>query len=304
MTLKLVFLTFICMLIILLSGCGATTTSMNPAPSSNAKINIVAVENFYGELAQAIGGSRVKVTSIIAHTSVDPHDYEPTLQTARLINDGDVILYNGIGYDDWIKELLSSTVNSGNKTVIAVGSDVLGKQAGDNPHVWYDPETMPKLAVYLTSKLSQLDPMHADEYEQRANAYIKSLAPLTNLIQELRQPHAEQVATSEPVFDYMLTALNFRSIDPHFAKAIEENMDPAPRDLAILQTAINNKTALFFVQNIQADNPTVNHIVTLVKANKLPIILVSESQPENQNYLQWMTETLYQIQAAMAATKR
>ena len=48
------------------------------ARAADAPMPIVAAENFYGEVAAAIGGDHVAVTSILINPDIDPHDFEAT----------------------------------------------------------------------------------------------------------------------------------------------------------------------------------------------------------------------------------
>jgi zinc/manganese transport system substrate-binding protein len=296
-------LALIGVVLLALTGCGSAST-----PISNAKhntiapdqlIQLVAAESFYGELAKAVGGERVKVTSVLEGPDVDPHNYEPSAETAKKVNDAHIILYNGIGYDEWMKKLIKANSKGANQVIIAVGSDLLGKQDGDNPHVWYDPSTMPKLADMLAAKLAELDPNQANAYKTRAEHYKTSLAPIADLVKSVKQSTSTDIAVSEPVFDYMAEALQFKTIVPKFALAVEEETDPSPGDVAKLQTAIKTKAIRFFVQNTQVQSPIVRNMSDLAKQNQIPIVQVSETEPHGQNYVQWMTGILNQIQAAL-----
>ena len=64
---------------LLLSGCGTSNTSPTPSDSAkpSGKIKMAVAENFYGEVAQTVGGDRVEVTSILTNPNTDPHGYEP-----------------------------------------------------------------------------------------------------------------------------------------------------------------------------------------------------------------------------------
>ena len=70
--------------------------------TAGGMIQIVAAENFYGDLAAQIGGNHVAVTSILANPDEDPHLFESTPSTARTLATADIVLYNGAGYDAWI----------------------------------------------------------------------------------------------------------------------------------------------------------------------------------------------------------
>jgi zinc/manganese transport system substrate-binding protein len=302
-SLRLSIVTTVTISLFALTGCGSASTPLSNTKLStvdpNQPIELIAAESFYGELAKAVGGERVKVTSILEGPDVDPHVYEPSTQTAKQVNDAHIILYNGIGYDEWMKKLIKTNSNAANQTIIAVGSDVSGKHDGDNPHVWYDPATMPKLADLLAAKLAELDPNQASAYKARAEQYKTSLAPIADLVKALKQSTSRDIAVSEPVFDYMAEALQFKTIVPKFALAIEEETDPSPGDVAKLQSAIKSKAIDFFVQNTQVQSPIVRNMSDLAKQNQVPIVQVSETEPQGQNYLQWMTGILNQVQTAL-----
>jgi zinc/manganese transport system substrate-binding protein len=277
----------------LVSGCGKTKDA-----NSSGKIKIVAAENFYGEVAQAVGGDLVEVTSLLTSPDMDPHEYEPTHQASKDVDAAKIVIYNGIGYDEWMTKIIEASGDAKNKTVIAVGSDVMGKKEGDNEHLWYNPETFPTYAKLLAEKLGKLDPDNAATYTKQADAYIATLAPFTELVKELKQATAMPIAVSEPVFDYMAEALNLTVTDKKFAMA-EEGVDPAPADVAQLQDDIKGKKIKMFVNNIQASSPTIENMVALSKENGLPIIQVTETLPKDKNYIQWMTDILNQIKAAL-----
>lgn len=299
---------------LLLAGCGSTGTKPKDAASAPAtetkpkdptasapagKIKIVAAENFLGEVAIAVGGDRVEVTSVITNPDADPHDYEPTAETSKAVSDAQVVVYVGIGYDEWMNKLLKAS--SASKQVINVGEGLLGKKDGDNPHIWYIPESMPKLADALADQLGKIDATQADAFKKRAQDYKTSLAPLTDLVNKLKQASPTDIAVSEPVFDYMASALNLKIVDPKFAKAIEEESDPAPGDVSGLQDALKGKKVKLFVQNTQADSPTVKTMVDLATSNQIPVVHVTETEPQGKNYVQWMTDQLTELKNALGS---
>ena len=280
-----------------MSGCSNRQGASNAGGAARkVKIRVVAAENFYGEVAQAVGGDRVDVTSILTNPEQDPHDYEPTADASKAVADARVVVYTGIGYDDWMDKLIKADNKS--RQLVAVGSDLLGKADGDNPHVWYDPTAMPKLAARLADVLGKIDPDNAAAYQNRARDYVQTLAPLTGSIAKLKQTAPAMIDVSEPVFGYMAEALNLTTNDQKFAKAVEEGNDPSASDVAGLQNDIKNKRIKFFVYNIQTDSPTVKNVAQLAEANGIPIVKVTETEPAGKNYLQWMTGQLDQVGAA------
>ncbi len=100
---------------IALAGCGAQggapEASATPDASASAapaaeKVNVVASTNIYGQLASQIGGDFVEVTSIIDSVTVDPHTYEASAQDKLLVEQAQLVINNGGGYDAYIDTLL------------------------------------------------------------------------------------------------------------------------------------------------------------------------------------------------------
>src|SRR5580658_4347508 len=121
---------------LLIAGAAAALCAF-AAPALADPVKIVAAENFYGDIATQIGGASVKVTSILSNPDQDPHLFEASPSVARALSSASLVIDNGLGYDPWMMPLLS-TAGSAHRQVIVVG-DLAHKQAGDNPHLWYDP---------------------------------------------------------------------------------------------------------------------------------------------------------------------
>ena len=103
-------------------------------------VHIVAAENFYGRISAQIGGNYVEVISILNNPQQDPHLFSSNPVTARAVANADIIIYNGLGYDPWINNLIASAQSKNNHIIVA--ASLTGKKMGDNPHIWYDPKTM------------------------------------------------------------------------------------------------------------------------------------------------------------------
>src|SRR5579863_572040 len=169
-----------------------------PARAADGKTAVVAAENFYGGVAQEVGGDRVAVTSILNNPDQDPHLFETTPTVVRQVTGAQVVVLNGAGYDSWMDKLLAVSPKPG-RTVIAA-ADLVHKQAGDNPHLWYDPPTMPAVATALAAAYSAADPAHKDGYTARLKAFLASLTPLNDKIATVRSKFAgTPVAATEPV---------------------------------------------------------------------------------------------------------
>lgn len=282
----------------LLAGCQNQTTSTT---TSNGKIKIIASLDFYGQTAKKVAGKYGQVTSVINRPSVDPHDFEATVATAKEASNAALIVYNGLGYDDWMSKILVNKAT--NAKVIEVGSTIAHKKDGANEHVWYDPTTMPKLATKIAADLAKIQPQHKAYFRRQAKAYQASLKPLTTEIAALKKNvHGQKVAVSEPVFDYALTALGYKISNSHFAMAIEDGADPSPQDIKQMQSDIKHHRIAFFVENTQSDSNIVQNMVSLAKKYDVPVLKVTETLPANQTYEQWMLSQYQQLAKIQAKT--
>lgn len=274
----------------------ATACSTNTKSSGkHEKIQVVATVDFYGEVAKAVGGKQVQVTSIIDNPAIDPHDYEPTTQVGKQVATADLIIANGIGYDGWMDKLIK--LENKSKQYLRVADDLMAKHEGDNEHIWYDPRTMPKLANALASKFAKEKPAKKATFKANAKKYIASLNSLNALITKLKQNvHGQKVDVSEPVFGYALNYLGYKVNNRHFAQATEEGTDYSAKDIHAIETDIKEKKIAFFVNNSQASSKTIDSFIKLAKENKVPVLNVTETLPKGKNYRTWMTDQYRQLE--------
>ncbi|MGI3100532.1 metal ABC transporter solute-binding protein [Companilactobacillus alimentarius] len=272
----LLLLTFI------ISGCSQKTNK------SSSKLEVVTTTDFYGEVAKAVVGNKGTVSSIIDNPNVDPHDYEPTTDIAKKVSRADITVANGLGYDSWMNKLNQDD----DSTFIKIGENVMDKKIGDNPHIWYEPQTMPKYAKYLAKELGKKQPKNKAYFEKNAQKYIDSLKPvqkeLTKLKETSKKLKNKDVYVSEPVFDYSLKATGFKVGNKKFEAAIENGTDPSPKVIQQMEQGIKAKKVAFFVLNTQTDSKVINNLVTKAKQNKIPILHVTETLPKDTTYKQWM----------------
>src|SRR5208282_6371820 len=81
-------------------------------------VAIVAAENFYGDIAEQIGGPDVKVTSILSNPDQDPHLFEVSPAVGREVSAARIIIYNGIDYDPWMEKMLRAARSSNRQTIV------------------------------------------------------------------------------------------------------------------------------------------------------------------------------------------
>jgi zinc/manganese transport system substrate-binding protein len=276
-----------------------TLAAAAPALAAEQKIAVVAAENFYGDVARQIGGERVSVTSVLGNPDQDPHLFEITPSLVRQIAAAKVVIYNGAAYDPWMDKLLKVAAAPGRAVIVA--ADLVHKSAGANPHLWYDPPTMPAVAAALATTLSAIDPAHKDDYAARLKAFLASLAPLNQKIAAIAGKYAgTPVSATEPVFGYMAAALRLTMRNASFQLAIMNNTEPSARALARFEDDLKTHQVRVMFYNTQASDRLVRRLVDLARAANVPVVGVTETCPPGLTYQAWMLRQLEATERALA----
>jgi zinc/manganese transport system substrate-binding protein len=283
----------------LLIGCGGSD-SVTSAPSG--KLNVVAAEDFWGSVAAQLGGDRVQVTSIITNPAADPHDYEPTSEDARELAGSQVAIVNGIGYDEWASKLLAAN-ESGERTELVVG-DVLGLEAGDNPHQWYSPGAVERVSARIIADFERADPGHDAYYAARQRGFeTVALGRYHRLIAAIRRRFGgTAVGASESIFEPLAQALGLSLITPRgFLDAVAEGTEPTPADKATTDDQIAARQLKVWVYNSQNATPDVQRLNDAARATGVPVATVTETlTPEGAGFQDWMSRQLKGLRAALS----
>ncbi|HEV3270669.1 MAG TPA: zinc ABC transporter substrate-binding protein [Candidatus Methylacidiphilales bacterium] len=264
-------------------------------------IRIVAAENFYGGVAEQIAGSGTAVKSILTNPNQDPHEFTTNAETAKSVADADIVIYSGISYDPWMDKLLA-TRGKPDRVVIDV-ADLIGAKDGDNPHIWYDPKTMPGLGAKLVEVLGKMHPDQAGAYQKRLDDFNASMKPELEKIAAMKAASAGlEVTATEPVFGYMAEALGFKMLNYDFQIKIMNDAEPTADETAAFEKSLTSHTAKILFYNSQVTDPTTDRIQKLAKGSGIPVVGVTETQPPDQkSYVDWMMHELDGVQAALGA---
>jgi zinc/manganese transport system substrate-binding protein len=264
-------------------------------------IKVVAAENFYGDVIKQLGGPHVAVTSILSNPDQDPHLFEPSPAAARALSAARLVVYNGADYDPWIEKMLGAFKGppDGPRAVVVVAT-LIGKRSGDNPHVWYAPQTMPVLAHTVHAYLVKTDPGHRGHYDATLAEFLDSLQPIDAKIAALRARYrAVPVTASEPVFGYMSDAIGLTMRNQSFQLAAMNDTEPSASDVAAFERDLRTKTVKALIFNSQADDAATRRMRDIAKTAGVPTIQVTETEPGGQTYQQWMLAQLDALDQAL-----
>lgn len=260
-------------------------------------LQIVAAENFYGQIAAKIGGNYVQVNSILNNPKQDPHLFSTSPATAKAIAHADLIIYNGLNYDTWMENLING--NSTIKNVIVV-ADLIHKKTGENPHIWYDPNTMLIYASYLTQQLSLLDPTHHDYFQKQFILFKEQNQTLINQINKDKIKFQDTpVIATEPVFNDMAKVLGLKMFGLGFQLSVMNDTEPSVNDIKDFQNKLTLHQVKILITNNQVIDPLTERMQQIAEKANIPCIGVSEMQPEGLDYVTWMSNQLNRLEKAL-----
>jgi zinc/manganese transport system substrate-binding protein len=245
----------------------------------------------------------VQASAIMSNPNTDPHTFEASASTGRLVNAARLVVQNGLGYDTFMDTIEKAVPDSGRRVIVV--QKLLGlPDSTPNPHLWYDPATMPKVAAAIADNLAALQPSHAAYFRANAKTFANSLTPWINAIGTFKQHDpGTPVATTEPVADYLLQALGADNKTPGaFQADVMNGTDPSAQDVAIERSLFTQHQVKAFVYNQQVTDSLTESFISLARANGIPVVGVYETMPEpGYRYQSWMLAEVRALRNAVTS---
>ncbi len=159
--------------------------AQNPVSNStlqleiNSKLNVVSsffpIDQFVGK----VGGEAIE-RILLVPKGVEPHDYEPTIKDIQRVDSADVLVYNGLGFENWIGKMSNPQKIDASKGLNASYLDE--RNMTFDPHVWLDPLLAKKQVENIRDCLIVIDPNHKDIYVNNSNNFLNELDNLDEKI--------------------------------------------------------------------------------------------------------------------------
>ncbi len=283
-----------------LTGCGSSIAAAQPG-----KILAVGAENEYANVISQIGGRYVQVSAIMSNPNTDPHTFEASPTVAQEVSRAQLVVQNGIGYDDFMSKIESASSDDKRRVIDVQRLEHL-PDSTPNPHLWYKPTTMPLVAKALVADLSALAPGHAGYFKANAARFDASLAPWTRALHRFAATYpGAAVATTEPVADYLLQAAGINNLTPFSMQAdIMNGTDPAPQAVSLQNGLFSDHRVKAFVYNQQVTDSVTQEFLDHARAAGIPVVGVYETMPTpGYDYQSWMIAELQALQRAVADGK-
>ncbi len=179
-----------------LTGCGGDAASQPSARHpTKYPYRVTTTIGMITDIVQQVAGDKATVEGIMKGDA-DPHVFTPSRGDVVMLDQADVIFYNGLMLEGKMGDVLIKMARSG-KPIYAVtemlsdGQYVMSDESEHyDPHVWMDVRGWSLTVKAVAKALSEYDPPNAAFYDGNAKAYLAQLDQL--------DAYAKQVIASIP----------------------------------------------------------------------------------------------------------
>jgi zinc/manganese transport system substrate-binding protein len=284
------------------TGCSSHQTKTTASTCPSAPVPVVVSVDQWGDIVSELGGACANVKTVLASSSVDPHDYEPSPADAASFTGAKLVVINGANYDPWAAKLAASSA-AGARVLSA--AEVTKTPDGANPHLWYLPSAVTAVADAVTAELSKLNSQAGDYFSQRRSQFTTTMAPNTSLISKIKAGAAgKSYAATETVFDYQAQALGLVNRTPEgYQRATANETDPSPGDLDALRTLLRNRQVDVLIYNTQTEGSIPQQVRSIAEQAGVPVVNVTETVPPGQtSFVAWQDGQLVALGKALGVS--
>jgi len=165
--------------------------SVFPAESLHQSEKIVVITSFNPlyEFTKQIGKEKVDV-SVLVPFGIEPHDWEPTISDLQKIQNADLIIINGVGFENWI-----DNVGLINSDIVIVDTSNGISIIQNDPHIWLNPVFAQTQVENIAESIIKIDSTNEKFYRENTDNYISKLDLLDKQIkQELTECKKDFIA--------------------------------------------------------------------------------------------------------------
>lgn len=252
-------------LVVALAGCGTGQPTGSPGPVPTGRLGVVASTTVIGDIVAQVGGPLVAVHSVVPKGG-EVHTYDPSPSDLQAVAEARLVVMNGLGLDDWIRQLVADSGSTA--TIVALAPDLPGVEYVDgdspdepvNPHLWLDVRNGIRYAERIGAALEAADPANGPAHRAGTAAYVERLTTLDGWV---RQRIAEIPPANRRI-------VSFHEAFPYFARAYgleivgtvvhAPGQDPSAAEIAALVEAIRSSGARAIFSEAQFNDDLVRTI--------------------------------------------
>lgn len=207
---------------------------------------VVATISILADLADKVAGAAVQVHSIVPLGS-DPHTFEPTPGTARMVARAQLVLRNGLGLEGWLDRLVGAGTAA--RPVVTVTDGLAAQRVRDghgveapDPHLWMDPVHALSYVAATERALAARFPAHARLFRANAESLAREIRALDSEARAtLGQlpPERRKLVTTHDAFRYFAERYGLALVGTIWG--ISTETEPSAQEVARIVQAIRRE---------------------------------------------------------------
>lgn len=297
-------------------GLSACASGSAEATGEDGVLTVVTTTSVYADVVREIGGEAVAVDPVVDSPAQDPHSYDATDQDRLAVQDADLVVLNGGGYDVFMEDLAAR----GDTPVVEAyvvsglagappepaheGHEHGGHEHGESSeHVWYDLDAMDNVAHAVADRLAELDPEGASVYEANAGTFADQLGALRQRIGQVPADNAAFVAT-EPVVVHLLEDAGLHDDTPaELAEAVGNGADVPPPVLQRIRDGIRSGHVQLLAVSARTAPDGIERLLDDAPDGGAVVVEFTGALPDGSTYLEWMDRNVTAVAEALTALR-
>lgn len=289
------------------------------AENARNENKIQVITSFYPLyfFAERIGGDKISLQAIIP-PGVEPHDYELTPRDAAEIENSDLVVVNGAGFEPWFEKIrgdldekkINYAVLSEGITLLegaeheeegAVEEEVHAGEELYDPHIWLSPVIAQDMVRKITEGLVKSDSMNESYYKENEKKLLSDLSLLDEDFQKgLSSCKKRDFVTSHAAFAYIARQYNLNQVS---ISGISPEEEPSAQKLAEVSDFVkkNDIEYIFFETLV---NPRLSNTIASETGARTLVLdplegLSDDDISAGKNYLTVMRNNLINLRTAL-----
>jgi len=270
--------------------------STNLIEKAEGHSKIIAIASFYPlyEFTKALGGDKVDV-SLLVPKGVEPHDWEPTIRDIQRIEQADLIIINGNGFENWVDKIDSSKItiiNSGRSFGWITSESTLPVDF----HYWLNPLSAKLQIQSISDGLIEADPENVEYYEISKKAYDLKMDDLHSKIKTELDGCKKDFIAFHDAFSYFAHEYDLnqhtviQSNDPH--------SEPTLKKLeSIIQLAKSLDIDIIFTE--EGVNSRTSQVIADELNGRVLVLSSLEVVEDGSSYIKKMEENLSNLKEVL-----
>jgi len=267
--------------------------------STNENQKIVAITSFYPifEFTKKVGGDRTEVSQLIPF-GIEPHDWEPTVKNLQNMQQADLIVINGIGFENWVNDFALTNpdvIIVDTSKGITVNENILNHST--DPHIWLNPVMAKKQVQNIADALMEIDLANKEYYNTNANSYISQLEQLDEKIKnELSQCTKRDFISFHSAFTYF--ADQYGLVQHSILESNEPHDEPTSKNLEnMINLARNLDIDIIFTE--EAVDTRTSQVIADEIGGTVLVLYPLEIGDKNTDYIAKMEQNLLHLKEGL-----